>query len=124
MPQESTFFSRDLYAECGGIDTSYEYAMDYDLWLRMSRAKQPWLLDDFLSCFRFHKSQKSRNIKNYVKEMREAREKLSGTIVDSIPSRWYSMVSLGVRKTVANSKANGFFRTLEDLAGKKMGRLP
>ncbi|MFO0886578.1 MAG: glycosyltransferase family 2 protein [Pirellulales bacterium] len=35
--QPSTFFRRSLIESAGGVDTTMHYAMDYDLWLRLTR---------------------------------------------------------------------------------------
>ena len=36
----SSFFSRDLYDQVGGIDERFKYAMDSDLWLRFAHKAQ------------------------------------------------------------------------------------
>jgi hypothetical protein len=60
LPQEAAVFRRDAYERVGGVDRTFSFAIDYDLWLR--------LLDDgssFLSVpavvgmFRRHPQQKS-----------------------------------------------------------------
>jgi glycosyltransferase involved in cell wall biosynthesis len=36
ISQPACFFSRDAWQRLGGVEESYHYAMDFDLWLRMS----------------------------------------------------------------------------------------
>lgn len=124
IPQEATFFSRKLYRQCGGITTSYHYAMDYDLWLRMATIKQPRLLDDYLACFRFHEGQKSRNIDLYAREAESARRALANAPVVAFSKELRIKSQLKVRKLVANIAVSGIKKTIEDIIGKKMGRLP
>lgn len=50
----ATFVRRDLFAQAGGFDTQLRYAMDYDLWLRISRLAEPVYLDRHLTAFRRH----------------------------------------------------------------------
>jgi len=124
IPQETTFFSKRLYRECGGIDTSYSYAMDYDLWLRMAKIRPPQLLDDYLACFRFHEGQKSSRIYLYVEEAKQARRNLP----DAPPINTFKVLRtrclLNIRKLVANIAVSGIKKTVADVIEKKMGKLP
>jgi len=124
IPQETTFFSKRLYLECGGIDTSYSYAMDYDLWLRMAKIRPPHLLDDYLACFRFHEGQKSSRLSLYVEEAKKARTNVAGAPPITVPKVLSKRLWLGIRKLGANIAESGLKKTLEDIADKKMGRLP
>ncbi|WP_062531941.1 glycosyltransferase family 2 protein [Leptolinea tardivitalis] len=36
IPQQTTFFRADLWKKIGPLDTSFFFAMDYDLWVRLS----------------------------------------------------------------------------------------
>lgn len=54
IPHPATFVRRDLFEQVGGFDTSLRYAMDYDLWLRLSRIVAPSFLDARLAAFRRH----------------------------------------------------------------------
>lgn len=124
LTQESTFFSRRLYLECGGIDITYEYAMDYHLWLRMAMIETPKLIDDALACFRFHRNQKSRNLESYSLEIERARRNLSGAPQITIIKCLRSNISLIARKLFSNLNANGLYITVSDIVNKKVGRLP
>jgi glycosyltransferase involved in cell wall biosynthesis len=59
ISQPAVFWRRSLAAEIGALDASLHYAMDYDLWLRMSRRSAPLILPDTLASFRFHAASKS-----------------------------------------------------------------
>jgi glycosyltransferase involved in cell wall biosynthesis len=54
IPHPATFVERSLLNECGLFDTRLRYAMDYDLWLRLSAIADPLQLDDALTAFREH----------------------------------------------------------------------
>lgn len=50
----AVFVERATFLEAGGFDMKLKYAMDYDLWLRLSKTHVPVYLDDYLSAFRRH----------------------------------------------------------------------
>lgn len=54
VPHPATFIRRSAFLECGGFDTSYRYAMDYDLWRKLAQRGPPIQLSDYLAAFRFH----------------------------------------------------------------------
>lgn len=60
VPQETLFWRRRIWDKVGGIDTSLQFAMDWDLLLRFQAAgarivRVPY----FLGCFRLHAAQKT-----------------------------------------------------------------
>lgn len=50
----ATFVKRTVLEEVGGFDTSLQFAMDYDLWLRLGARTPPFLVPRVLACFRIH----------------------------------------------------------------------
>jgi len=54
IPHPSTFVRRELMQRCGGFNPKFKYAMDYDLWLRLSQMSDPIQLDVALAVFREH----------------------------------------------------------------------
>ena len=54
IPHPATFVERSLMSESGLFDTRLRYAMDYDLWLRLSAVAVPFQLDEPLTAFREH----------------------------------------------------------------------
>ena len=56
--QPSTFWTRELWSQTGGLDVSLRYAFDYDLWMRAMDIQPPLILRQPLSAFRIHKSSK------------------------------------------------------------------
>jgi glycosyltransferase involved in cell wall biosynthesis len=64
--QASSFWRRDIYYEVGGLDTGLSFCMDYDLFLRLARRKQPGSIDSLISAFRLHPESKNITIWNSV----------------------------------------------------------
>ena len=50
----ATFVRHQILLDSGGFDETLQYAMDYDLWLRLSTHSAPVLLNNELACFRVH----------------------------------------------------------------------
>lgn len=61
IPQEATFWTRRLYERVGGvIDTTFDFAMDYDLWLRFLRGGARFMaVPEFYGLFRYYPDQKT-----------------------------------------------------------------
>jgi glycosyltransferase involved in cell wall biosynthesis len=63
LNQPSTFWTRRAYDRAGGIDSSFRYAMDLDLVVRMmTTGARPQRLDRRLARFRLHPEQKTHQI--------------------------------------------------------------
>ena len=60
IPQQAAFFRADLWRRVGPLDPSFQFAMDYDLWVRISAlapihyVRRPW------AAFRLHDQAKTR----------------------------------------------------------------
>lgn len=50
----ATFVKKDSFVNLGAFSTDLSYAMDYDLWLRLGKVKDPLVVRDILTCFRVH----------------------------------------------------------------------
>ena len=60
LQQPSTFWRRNLYLKAGGMDPSYTFAFDTDLFCRFIACQAEFRhLKRFLSCFRIHAESKS-----------------------------------------------------------------
>lgn len=60
VPQETLFWRRSIWEKVGGIDTSYRFALDWDLLVRFQAAgANIKRLPFFLGCFRTHSAQKT-----------------------------------------------------------------
>lgn len=63
IPQPSMFWRKSLFEEVGGLDESYNLAMDNDLWARFSEKTKIAHIPQYLSCMRFYEEQKTRSMK-------------------------------------------------------------
>jgi GT2 family glycosyltransferase len=69
IPQETLFWRRSLFERVGGIDSSFHYAIDWDLILRFMDAGAKFCrVPYFLGCFRVHSAQKTKTLWNSVGE--------------------------------------------------------
>jgi glycosyltransferase involved in cell wall biosynthesis len=60
VPQETMFWRRRIWDKVGGLDTSFKFAMDWDLLLRFQAAGAKIVrVPYFLACFRIHSAQKT-----------------------------------------------------------------
>lgn len=74
--QPETFFSRRIWEASGAyLKRHLYYAMDYDLWLRMSLAgATAYHLPDMLGCSRVHAAQKTQDDRRYLHQLRHIME--------------------------------------------------
>lgn len=83
VPQETLFWRRRLWDRVGGLDTSFHFAVDWDLLLRFQSAgahivRVPY----FLACFRAHAAQKTSAIMHSTgqREITRLRERTHGRV--------------------------------------------
>jgi glycosyltransferase involved in cell wall biosynthesis len=69
IPHPATFVTHELMQKSGGFNTELRYAMDYDLWLRLSLMANPVQLNFPLTAFREH--QGSLSTANRMAALRE-----------------------------------------------------
>jgi glycosyltransferase involved in cell wall biosynthesis len=61
IPQEGSFWRRCIWERVGGIDSSFQFAFDWDLFLRFGEAGARFVrVPEFLAAFRTHPQQKTR----------------------------------------------------------------
>lgn len=62
IPQPSMFWRKSLYDAVGGLDESFNLAMDSDLWARFSEKTEIAHIPQYLSCMRYYPEQKTRSM--------------------------------------------------------------
>jgi hypothetical protein len=73
--QPGTFYNKAAYDRVGGMDTTLQYGMDLDLWLRFASAEVPFIIiASYQASFRRHSQQKGHNYE-YLRKC-EIEEKL------------------------------------------------
>lgn len=70
--QPSAFFRRDAFAAVGGLDQSLHFAMDYDLWVRLSKSFPCRHIPLLLSRYRLHENSKTVLDRTLVRNAEEA----------------------------------------------------
>ena len=61
IPQETCFWRRRIYEKVGGINKSYQFALDYDLFVRFMKHGRMERVNRFLGAFREHPTSKTMN---------------------------------------------------------------
>jgi len=69
IPHPATFVTRELMQKSGGFNAELQYAMDYDLWCRLSLLADPFQLNLPLTAFREHEG--SLSTANRMASLRE-----------------------------------------------------
>jgi hypothetical protein len=64
IPQMSAFWTRDLYLRSGGVDPSYRFAMDYDLFVKLGSLSPATHLPFTIGRFRIHSESKTTNLEH------------------------------------------------------------
>jgi hypothetical protein len=59
VPQTATFWTKEVWEECGPLDESLPLALDYDLFCRFSRRYRFHFIDEVLANYRLHGQSKS-----------------------------------------------------------------
>ena len=57
--QPSAFFRRDVFEAVGGLDETLQFAMDFDLWIRIGKCFPCRYLPGYLSTYRLHENSKT-----------------------------------------------------------------
>jgi len=79
IPQQSTFFRRQLLDQVGYLDESLQLCMDYDYWIRIGKLYPGHFLQEYLACFRRHKDAKtSKQAPRHWAEFLEVSRKYGG----------------------------------------------
>jgi len=66
IPQETTFWRRGIYERVGGVDASFRFAMDYDLFAKFMNAGRVRRSDRFHGAFREHPESKTSRLMETV----------------------------------------------------------
>lgn len=106
--QEAVFWTRDLFNRAGGLNRQLQYALDYDLWTRMSRLTAPHYIPRILAAFRQHPAQKTRHMDRYQHEKRLVQDQLRIRLGESavsfaVKSRWWR-TRVGLHQTLLKLK--------------------
>lgn len=80
ISQPSTFWTRQVYEQVGGLDSKFDVAMDADLWLRFSEVTELHHVQKLWSCMRIYPEQKTyRLFEQREAEKKQLRERYYGS---------------------------------------------
>lgn len=85
IPQQASFWRRDLWRRVGPLDGSFTFAMDYDLWVRLAEITELKYLPRLWAQFRLHEDSKTlQNDQRAWDEMLKVHWRESGS--------WFSVI--------------------------------
>jgi len=109
IPQPSCFWRKNLYEAVGGLDPSFECAMDTDLFARFLRIAQPCHVSSVLSSIRIYPEQKNQRLREVSDaEDHRIRERELGRPISRTEARMKKMFAKSVR-VLTRGFAGGYF---------------
>jgi glycosyltransferase involved in cell wall biosynthesis len=69
--QPSTFFRRDVFEAVGGLDGELQFAMDYDLWIRIGKRFACRYIPQLFATYRLHDASKTINDQTLISNSEE-----------------------------------------------------
>lgn len=115
IPQPSTFMRRSAWDAAGGLRQDLHYAMDIDLWLRLSTLGRIVHVPEVLSEFRWHPGSKTvARHRPMRREAMEVRREHASVLLGRTPSR----LELEARHLLVRAKRKARFR-LEGLGRQR-----
>ena len=102
IPQETCFWRRSVTEKYGGIDASYQFAMDYEMFARVMPHVRFKRVNKFLATFREHGASKTSTLNDTLglAEVARVRE-LQKISVGRLDQQLARMLSLGIRNVSA-----------------------
>jgi glycosyltransferase involved in cell wall biosynthesis len=90
IPQQTMFFRADLWRQVGPLDPSFHFAMDYDLWTRISARTEIKYVPQTWANFRLHDSGKTILADDrFWPEMLRIHYRDGGSFLSTIVARYY-----------------------------------
>lgn len=121
VAQASTFWRADLYRAVGGLDRSFDLAMDADLWARFSEQTSPRHVRRYWSSMRFYPEQKNTRMReaSHV-EMRRIRDRYvepARPTIEALRSVGARALRVGLKTVNGGYPPSELGRHLAQLAG-------
>jgi glycosyltransferase involved in cell wall biosynthesis len=90
VAQPGSFFTREAFEAVGGLDVSYRYAMDYELWLKIGKQFEVRHVDRVLGAYRYHPESKTvAESSGFLPETVRASRRHGGRRLSPIYVDWY-----------------------------------
>ncbi len=82
ISQPTVFFTKEVYEKIGEFDENFNYAMDYDYWIRMVKKYQFYYAEKVIAYTRLHKNSKTSQSEQVFKEILKVLKKNYGKVSD------------------------------------------
>ena len=119
--QPSAFWRADLYRAVGGLDVSFDLAMDADLWARFAELTTPRHVRRFWSSMRFYPEQKNTRMRqDTLVEVRRIRDRYvepASPMVEAMRSMAARVLRVGVKALSGGYPPSELGQHLAQLAG-------
>ena len=90
IPQQTTFFWARLWRKVGPLDPTFQFAMDYDLWVRLAKLAPLVYTPQLWANFRLHGEGKSETLDNRCyPEMIQVYRREGGGRISWLAVRWF-----------------------------------
>ncbi len=90
IPQQTTFFWARLWRQVGPLDPTFQFAMDYDLWVRLAKLAPLVYTPRLWANFRLHGEGKSVTMDNRCyPEMMRVYQREGGSPISWLAIRWF-----------------------------------
>jgi len=83
--QPASFWRRDAYEQAGGVDPSFRFTMDVDLFVRLTQQRRGAVLDTFTAAYRTHADAKTSTLDDVRREELDVIRQGHG--YDAVPNR-------------------------------------
>jgi hypothetical protein len=112
IPQPSAFFRRDTFEKVGGLSNSFQFAFDFDLFLKLSKSGKAVFIDEILSSHRWHNTSLTYSRRwESVREASEVRVSNLGTFVRLFSFLW-EVPAVLITYLAGNFFSSGFVNSL------------
>ncbi len=82
ISQPTVFFKKEAYKKIGEFDENFNYAMDYDYWIRVAKKYQFYYAEKVIAYTRLHKNSKTSQSEQVFKEILKVLKKNYGKVSD------------------------------------------
>lgn len=90
IPQQASFWRRNLWQQVGPLDPAFAFAMDYDLWVRLAKISKLQYLPRTWAQFRLHEDSKTlQNDQRAWDEMLKVHFREGGSLLSIIVAKYW-----------------------------------
>ena len=114
IPQPSAFFRRDAFEKVGGLSHKFQFAFDFDLFLKLSRNGKSVFINEILSSHRWHRTSLTYSRRwESVREASKVRVSILAPIARLFSFLWEVPMQL-ITYTAGQTLSGGLFSRLKN----------